>query len=37
MIPVPSDLKEFASLFPVPLYLVGGYVRDALSGKSTDD
>jgi len=37
MIPVPSDLKEFASLFPVPLYLVGGYVRDALSGRRSDD
>ena len=37
MIPVPSDLKEFASLFPVPLYLVGGYVRDALCGKISDD
>ncbi|MBO4540028.1 MAG: HD domain-containing protein [Clostridia bacterium] len=37
MIPVPSDLKKFAFLFPVPLYLVGGYVRDALSGRISDD
>lgn len=37
MISVPSDLKEFALLFPVPLYLVGGYVRDALCGKISDD
>ncbi len=37
MINVPNDLKEFALLFPVPLYLVGGYVRDALCGKVSDD
>ena len=37
MIPVPSDLKAFAELFPGPLYLVGGYVRDALCGKISDD
>lgn len=37
MIFVPDELKTFAATFPVPLFLVGGYVRDALCGKISDD
>ncbi len=37
MIPVPADLQEFSLLFPTPLYIVGGYVRDALRGKISSD
>ncbi len=34
---IPSFLTEFAALFPVPLYLVGGYVRDGVRGIVSDD
>ena len=37
MIPIPADLRDFANVFPAPLYVVGGYVRDALRGKISDD
>lgn len=32
-----ADLKDLAELFPVPLYAVGGYVRDSLLGYSPSD
>lgn len=34
---VPASLKELAALFPVPLYAVGGFVRDSLLGFSPSD
>ncbi len=37
MIDVPASLRQFADLFSQPIYLVGGYVRDALCGRKSDD
>lgn len=37
MIFVPESLRAFAAQFPVPLYLVGGYVRDAVCGVISQD
>ena len=37
MIFVPESLRAFAAEFPVPLYLVGGYVRDAINGVISQD
>ena len=37
MISLPKNLRLFAEKLPVPLYLVGGYVRDALRGVVSDD
>lgn len=36
-IPLPVGLKKLASLLPSPVYLVGGYVRDALLGLTPHD
>lgn len=33
----PDELKSFASGLPVPLYAVGGFVRDTLLGKEAHD
>lgn len=34
---IPAGLKKIASLLPKPLYLVGGYVRDAIIGFTPHD
>ena len=34
---LPASLQELAALFPVPLYVVGGFVRDSLLGYHTED
>ena len=34
---IPDELKKLAKLFPTPLYVVGGAVRDALSGREVHD
>ncbi len=34
---VSEPIRRFAERFPVPLYIVGGYVRDGLDGIASDD
>ena len=34
---IPESLRKLATLFPVPLYAVGGFVRDSLLGLEQSD
>ena len=36
-IEIPDRLKKLADLFPVPLYVVGGYLRNCLLGIAKED